>query len=89
MYTTRKDVRHPTHPAAENHRFSSAKNLCPFFTPTTKRWYPSGEGGSEPSSNPYHSRCDSCRPTTTTATVYGREDDLARVREVLHQILGS
>ena len=68
MYTTWGDVRHLNGPAAENHRFSSAENLCPFSTPMTKRWYQSGEGGSEPSSNPYHSRCNSCRPTTTTTT---------------------
>ena len=68
MYTTRSDVRYPSDPAAENHRFSSAEHLCPFSTPTTKRWYQSGDDGSEPSPNPYHSRCNSCRPTTTTTT---------------------
>ena len=68
MYTTWSGVRHLRGPAAENHGFSSTGNLCPFSTPTTKRWYQSGEGESEPSSNPYHSTCDSCTPTTTTTT---------------------
>ena len=65
MYTTWSDVRHPNGATAENHRFSPAEDLCPFSTPTTERWYQSGEGGSEPCSNPYHSRCNSCRPSTT------------------------
>ena len=58
----------PERPGSRKPQVSSAENLCPFSTPTTKRWYQSGEGGSEPSSNSFHRRCNSCRPTTTTTT---------------------
>ena len=46
--------------------FCFACTTVPIFIPHDQMVVHSGEGGSKPSSSPYHCRYDSCRPTTTT-----------------------